>query len=134
MAQQRNSGDAVEWGSNRAYLAKVAATVDVVPGGRVDMSARGGWSEHEWPPEHEWRADGYDFPEAGGGERKTLGIAAKYVTYANFDATPEVFKHKSNVLAEHCKDVGTDFGAIVRSANFDVVIGETDKGVAEKLA
>jgi alkanesulfonate monooxygenase SsuD/methylene tetrahydromethanopterin reductase-like flavin-dependent oxidoreductase (luciferase family) len=144
------------------------------------MGAGGGWSEHEW------RADGYDFPEArdrlgmldegvqimrqlwtegratldgkyyhvdgaigsprpvqnggiplwiaGGGERKTLRIAAKYVTYANFDATPEVFKHKSNVLAEHCKDVGTDFGAIVRSANFDVVIGETDKGVAEKLA
>ena len=65
-----------------------------------------------------------------GGQR----CAAKYVTYANFDATPEVFKHKSNVLAEHCKDVGTDFGAIVRSANFDVVIGETDKDVAEKMA
>jgi alkanesulfonate monooxygenase SsuD/methylene tetrahydromethanopterin reductase-like flavin-dependent oxidoreductase (luciferase family) len=64
MAQQRNSGDAVEWGSNRAYLAKVAATVDVVSGGRVDMGAGGGWSEHEW------RADGYDFPEA----RDRLGM------------------------------------------------------------
>lgn len=31
---------------------------------------------------------------AGGGERKTLRIAAKYADYTNFDGTPEVFAHK----------------------------------------
>jgi alkanesulfonate monooxygenase SsuD/methylene tetrahydromethanopterin reductase-like flavin-dependent oxidoreductase (luciferase family) len=29
--------------------------------------------------------------------------------------------------------VGTDFGAIVRSANYNVVIGETEKDVADRL-
>jgi alkanesulfonate monooxygenase SsuD/methylene tetrahydromethanopterin reductase-like flavin-dependent oxidoreductase (luciferase family) len=70
---------------------------------------------------------------AGGGETKTLRTAAKYAQYTNFDPTPEVFTHKSEVLAQHCKDVGTDYDAIVRSADFNVVIGETDRDVADKL-
>ncbi|MFF2557580.1 LLM class F420-dependent oxidoreductase [Nocardia sp. NPDC058058] len=44
---------------NPAYLAKVAATVDLISGGRVEMGIGGGWYEHEW------RAYGYGFPSAG---------------------------------------------------------------------
>ena len=44
---------------NPAYLAKVAATVDIVSGGRVEMGIGGGWYEHEW------RAYGYGFPSIG---------------------------------------------------------------------
>jgi F420-dependent oxidoreductase-like protein len=165
---------------NPAYLAKVAATADIVSGGRVEMGIGGGWYEHEW------NAYGYGFPSAGerlamldegvqimrdlwtygtatfvgehyqvqgaicrplplqkggiplwiagGGEKKTLRIAAKYAQYTNFDATPETFKHKSEVLARHCKEVGTDFDAIVRSGNYNVIIGETEKDVDDKLA
>jgi alkanesulfonate monooxygenase SsuD/methylene tetrahydromethanopterin reductase-like flavin-dependent oxidoreductase (luciferase family) len=40
---------------NPAYLAKVAATVDIVSGGRVEMGIGAGWYEHEW------RAYGYGF-------------------------------------------------------------------------
>jgi F420-dependent oxidoreductase-like protein len=164
---------------NPAYLAKVAASIDQVSGGRVEMGIGAGWYEHEW------RAYGYGFPGAGdrlgmldegvqimrqlwttgtatlsgkhyqvegaigrplpaqdggiplwiagGGERKTLRIAAKYASYTNFDATPEEFTRKSEILAAHCKDVGTDFDAIVRSADFNVIIGETEKDVADKL-
>jgi alkanesulfonate monooxygenase SsuD/methylene tetrahydromethanopterin reductase-like flavin-dependent oxidoreductase (luciferase family) len=70
---------------------------------------------------------------AGGGERKTLRTAAKYAQYTNFDATPDVFVRKSELLAEHCREVGTDYDAIVRSANFNIVIGETEKEVEDRL-
>jgi F420-dependent oxidoreductase-like protein len=164
---------------NPVYLSKVAATVDVISGGRLQMGIGGGWYEHEW------RAYGYGFPSAGvrlarldegvqimrdawrdgvvtfsgahyqadgaivqpkplqrggipmwiagGGEQKTLRIAAKYAQYTNFTPEPAAFKRKSEILAEHCRDVGTDFDAIVRSANFTAVVGETDAAVKERL-
>lgn len=70
---------------------------------------------------------------AGGGEKVTLRIAAEYAQYTNFSSDPEAFAHKSQVLAGHCRDVGTDYGAIVRSANFNAVIGESDADVKQRL-
>ncbi len=164
---------------NPVYLAKVAATCDVISGGRVEMGIGAGWYQHEW------RAYGYGFPDAperlkqldegvqimrqawsdgvatldgqqyqvdgaivrplplqeggiplwiaGGGEKVTLKIAAKYAQYTNFDGTLEGFTHKSELLAGHCKTVGTDFDAIVRSSNYNVVIGATEAEVEDRF-
>ena len=51
----------------------------------------------------------------GGGERVTLRIAAKYAHEWNAFGTPEVMKHKSEVLDRHCAEVGRDPAMISRS-------------------
>jgi F420-dependent oxidoreductase-like protein len=163
---------------NPAYLAKVAATADIISGGRVEMGIGGGWYEHEW------KAYGYGFPRAGvrlgmldegvqimrqawrdgvvtlngkhyqvdgaivrpkplqdggiplwiagGGEKVTLRIAAQYASYTNF--SPSVFAEKSAILQQHCAELGTDFGAITRSANVNMAIAATEKEVEDRLA
>ncbi|GAA3908257.1 LLM class F420-dependent oxidoreductase [Microbacterium invictum] len=165
---------------NPAYLAKVAATVDVISGGRAEMGIGAGWYQHEW------EAYGYGFPEAperlkmlregveimrqawttgqatldgtyyqvdgaivqpqplqdggipmwiaGGGEKVTLKIAAKYATYTNFTGTLEEFDHKSDVLRGHCDTLGRDFSEITRSSNFDTIVGETEADAEDRLA
>jgi F420-dependent oxidoreductase-like protein len=162
------------------YLAKVAATADIISGGRVELGIGAGWYEHEWT------AYGYGFPGAGdrlamlaeavpilreawrdgvatyagehyqvesaicrpkplqaggpplwiagGGEKKTLRIAAEHAAYTNFDGTPDAFEHKSAVLARHCKDIGRDPAEIVRTAEYKVVIGRDEAEVAGRLA
>jgi alkanesulfonate monooxygenase SsuD/methylene tetrahydromethanopterin reductase-like flavin-dependent oxidoreductase (luciferase family) len=70
---------------------------------------------------------------AGGGEQVTLKIAAKYAQYTNFIGTTEVFARKSEILKRHCDTVGTDYDAIVRTANFNVLIGETEADVQKRL-
>jgi F420-dependent oxidoreductase-like protein len=164
---------------NPVYLAKVAATADIISGGRVQMGIDGGWYEHEW------RAYGYGFPSAGvrlgrldegvqimrnawrdgkvsftgkhyqvdgaivapkplqesgiplwiagGGEKVTLRIAAQYAQYTNFSPEPAAFARKSEVLAQHCRDLGTDFDAIVRSVNVNAVVGTSESDVTEQL-
>ncbi|NQX15325.1 LLM class F420-dependent oxidoreductase [Rathayibacter sp. VKM Ac-2857] len=164
---------------NPAHLAKIATTVDIVSGGRVEMGIGGGWYEHEW------RAYGYGFPPiaerlgrldegvqimrqawtegvstldgryyqvdgavnrplplqdggiplwvAGGGEKVTLRIAAQYAQYTNFAGAPEAFEHKSAVLRGHCERLGTDYSAITRSSNYNVMIAETEAEVEKGL-
>ena len=71
---------------------------------------------------------------AGGGEKVTLRIAAQYADYTNFAGSLEEFVHKSEVLRGHCDDIGRDFAEIVRSADYDVVIGRDEREVEDRLA
>jgi F420-dependent oxidoreductase-like protein len=71
---------------------------------------------------------------AGGGEKVTLRIAAQYADYTNFAGSLDEFTHKSEVLRGHCDDVGRDFEEIVRSADYDVVIGHDEHEIEDRLA
>jgi F420-dependent oxidoreductase-like protein len=51
----------------------------------------------------------------GGGERRTLRIAAEHAQEWNVWSTPDVFAHKSGVLDGHCQDLGRDPAQIRRS-------------------
>ena len=162
-----------------AYLAKVAATIDVISGGRVDMGIGAGWYEHEYagygyeflPPagrigqlreaieimKRLWTEDEVHYEGrhyrlhgaicrprprqvphipiwvAGGGEQLTLRVAARHASHTNFGPSPEAFAHKSEILAAHCRDLGTDYDAIVRSTNLFVICRETESEVAAVL-
>jgi F420-dependent oxidoreductase-like protein len=161
-----------------SYLAKVAADIDVISNGRLEMGIGAGWYDEEYV------GYGYEFPKAsvrigqleegveimrrmwtedvvayegkhyqlegaisnpkpvqgsipmwiaGGGEKLTLRVAAKYADYTNFGLRFEDFVHKSEVLAGHCEDVGRAFDDIVRSAMFTILIDEDASVVADKL-
>jgi F420-dependent oxidoreductase-like protein len=51
----------------------------------------------------------------GGGEKRTLRIAAEHAQEWNVWSTPEVFAHKSGVLDGHCNELGRDPSEIHRS-------------------
>ena len=64
----------------------------------------------------------------GGGERKTLRLVAQYADACNlFGESPEVVRHKLEVLRRHCDDLGRDYDAIDKTmiAMGDPV-GDTD--------
>jgi F420-dependent oxidoreductase-like protein len=51
----------------------------------------------------------------GGGEKKTLRIAARYADATNWQTGLTGFVHKSQVLREHCEAEGRAFESIVRT-------------------
>src|SRR3954447_18096947 len=51
----------------------------------------------------------------GGGERKTLRLAAQYADATNVFGGPEQIHHKYEVLREHCETVGRNYDEIERS-------------------
>ncbi len=62
----------------------------------------------------------------GGGEKVTLKLVAQYGDACNIGRDPETVRRKLEVLRGHCEAVGRDYGAIIKSAEVDVVL--TDEG------
>jgi F420-dependent oxidoreductase-like protein len=76
----------------------------------------------------------------GGGERTTLRLVARYADACNVFGAPDMLRHKFQVLAEHCADVGRDYNTIERTNLSSVSITEdgaqgslTPSGLVERL-
>jgi F420-dependent oxidoreductase-like protein len=151
-------------------LAKMAATVDAISGGRLDFGIGAGW----YAPEHEmygipfhttaercamldealtvigrlWTEREVSFegrhytlaraiaePKpvqrphppilvAASGEKRMLRIVARHADMWNGFGSPEVFRHKIAVLAEHCRHEGRDVERIEKSVLLPAFLGD----------
>lgn len=71
----------------------------------------------------------------GGGERRTLRIAARFADHWNLPfASPEQFQHKRAILHEHCEAVGREPGAIRCSVQIALPAEEDPDRSAERAA
>jgi F420-dependent oxidoreductase-like protein len=159
-----------------AVLAKMAAGIDQVSGGRFVLGLGAGWQENEhiayglpfytlggrlrrleeacqvikglFENERTTFAGRYytlkDAPLepkpiqrplplliGGGGEQKTLRIAARYANEWNVWGTPAVLRHKMAILDQHCAEIGRNSAEIKRSAVALLVLTD-DPAVVER--
>jgi F420-dependent oxidoreductase-like protein len=67
----------------------------------------------------------------GGGERRTLRLAARYADAANVTGDTAAVHHKAEVLRAHCEREHRDPGAVELTHLSTVLIGADDRHVAE---
>jgi F420-dependent oxidoreductase-like protein len=161
-----------------AVLANMAAALDIVSGGRLDLGLGAGWNEREIDaygmelgtlterfdrleetcevvtrllrdPSTDFDGRYFTLRDArcepkgpqrphppicigGGGERRTLRIAAKYAQHWNFPGgTPADFQRKREVLHRHCAEIGRDPAEILTSTH---LLMWPDKSVSDVVA
>lgn len=158
-----------------AVLAKMAANVDIISGGRLILGLGSGWQQNE----HE--AYGIEFSTVGGrlrrleeackvitsllanektdvkgkfyqltnaplapkpqrptplligggGEQKTMRIAARYANEWNVWGSPDLLRQKMAILDERCREIGRNPAEIHRSANALLVLSD-DAAMVER--
>jgi F420-dependent oxidoreductase-like protein len=68
----------------------------------------------------------------GGGERRTMRIAARYADQWNAWTTPELLAHKVSVLRAHCEQVGRDPGEIHVSTQAVLYLSTSEEWLSQK--
>jgi len=144
---------------NPDLLADMARTVDHISGGRLILGLGSGWFERDYTEYgYEFGTKGSrlddlghslerieqrfakltpaptrDIPVllGGGGEKKTLRHVARHADIWHSFVDVETYRHKSEVLAGHCADVGRDPGEIERSTEIG---GASSPDEAKRLA
>jgi F420-dependent oxidoreductase-like protein len=66
----------------------------------------------------------------GGGERRTLRLAARYADASNVFGDPSTVRHKAAVLRAHCEDAGRDPGQVALTHLSTALVGTDDAQVA----
>lgn len=69
----------------------------------------------------------------GGGERRTLRLAAQYADTANVFGDVATVRHKADVLAQHCRDLDRDPADVRVSHLSTVLVGTDDADVRTRV-
>jgi probable F420-dependent oxidoreductase len=137
---------------NPDLLADMARTVDHLSAGRLILGLGAGNSERDHTEyAYGWRAPGERLRElrsgigriksrvarlnpppvgrlpiliGGSGERVTLRLVAEFADMSNTPGTPDVLRHKNNVIDEWCARVGRTPASIERTCNIPVTAVE----------
>jgi F420-dependent oxidoreductase-like protein len=157
-----------------AVVAKMAAQVDIISGGRFVLGMGAGWQENEHHAygipfytvgervsrlqescriirellrndRTEFHGRYYHVEDAplspkpvqqplpllvgGGGEQRTMRIAARYADEWNTWGTPETIRHKVSVLDQHCVKDGRNPAEIKRSAQAVFMLDNTEERI-----
>jgi F420-dependent oxidoreductase-like protein len=67
----------------------------------------------------------------GGGENRTLRLAARYADAANVFGDPVTVRHKAAVLRAHCEEAGRDPDEVALTHLSTALVGDDDRQVAD---
>jgi len=70
----------------------------------------------------------------GGGEQRTLKVAARYADITNWFGDFEEATHKLGVLDRHCESIGRDPAEILRTVALSIVLAESESDKARVIA
>jgi alkanesulfonate monooxygenase SsuD/methylene tetrahydromethanopterin reductase-like flavin-dependent oxidoreductase (luciferase family) len=69
----------------------------------------------------------------GGGEQVTLKITARYADWWHGFGTPDVIRHKLEVLKKHCADVGRDYNEIAPTGGGGILVRDDLNTVDKRM-